>query len=75
MKNITKQKALGIALKAIEGKVRRKENSPVEITCDANVYTVTFVHETPTNMLGADFDAQVRIDAITGEVLQLMVGP
>lgn len=67
--------ALKIAEDAIRGKVDRKPGSPIEISCSQGAYTVTFQHETPPEMLGADYDAKVVINGLTGEVIQLKVGP
>jgi len=75
MKIITKHEAIEIAEDAILGKVKRQPGAPIEVTCTDNIYTVTFVHDTPANMLGADYDAQIRIDAVTGQVVQFKVGP
>lgn len=74
-KEISEDDALRIAEAAISGHVKRQLGAPVEITRAGDVYTVTFVHITPPTQLGADYDAQVTVNAITGEVLQIKVGP
>jgi uncharacterized membrane protein YkoI len=74
-KSITEDEALRLAEKAIEGKVQREPGAPVEVTYSRGAYTVTFVHINPPNTLGADYDAQITIDASTGEVLDFKVGP
>lgn len=74
MAELTNSQALAIARQAIVGKASPDPGAPVEIDRVQGTITVTFVHETPQNMLGADYDARVVIDAVSGEVLQLLVG-
>jgi uncharacterized membrane protein YkoI len=75
MKIITEQESIKIAEDTIKGKVKRQPGSPIEVICSDNIYTVTFVHLNPPNILGADYDAQIKIDAVTGKVLEFKVGP
>lgn len=74
MAELTDAQALAIARQAIAGKASPAPGAPVEIARADGRITVTFVHETPPNMLGADYDARVVIDAASGDVLQLLVG-
>ena len=71
---ITEDEAVAIAEAAIKGHVKRKADAPIEVTRSGDVYTVTFVHITPPTMLGADYDAQVTVNAITGDVLEVKLG-
>lgn len=73
-KIILESEALRIAEDAIAGKVQRQSGSPTEVTCSGGIYTITFVHVNPPNMLGADYDAQIKIDASTGEVVGFKIG-
>ncbi|MDM0112225.1 hypothetical protein QTI66_08690 [Variovorax sp. J22R133] len=74
MTDITDDRAIEIASKAIDGKVKRQAGAPIELRRSGGRITVTFVHETPPDELGTDYDAQVELDAATGDVLQLRVG-
>lgn len=74
MKTLSDEEAIRIAEATISGKVKRVPGSPVDVARDGTLITVTFVHLVPPNMLGADYDAQIVIDARTGEVVQFKVG-
>jgi len=74
MAELSNTQALAIAREAIAGKARPALGAPIDITRTEGRITVTFVHETPAHMLGADYDARVVIDAASGAVLQLLVG-
>ena len=71
---ISESEAIRIAEDTIKGKVKRQSGSPIDVICADDRYTVTFVHVTPPYMLGADYDAEITIDAVTGEVVQFKVG-
>ena len=71
---ISEAEAIRIAEAAIKGHVKRQADDPIEVARDGDVYTVTFVHQTPPNMLGADYDAQVTLNAITGDVIEVKLG-
>lgn len=71
---ISEAEAIRIAEAAIKGHVKREADEPIEVAHDGDVYTVTFVHHTQPNMLGADYDAQVTVNAITGDVIQVKLG-
>lgn len=71
---IDKDEALAIAKQVIAGHVERPADAPVDVTLDNDTYTVTFIHDLPPGMLGADYDAQVVIDARTGDVQQFKLG-
>jgi len=72
---ITEAEAISIAKNAIRGKVTPQEDAPIETELENERYVVTFVHVNPPDTLGPDFDAQVTIDANSGEVLNIIGGP
>ena len=71
---ITKEEAIAIAEKAIEGAAKPQEGSPIETELKDGKYIVTFVAIWPPETLGPDYTARVTIDASSGEVLELLVG-
>ena len=73
-KIIPEREALRIAEEVIEGKVQRQPGSPATISFSGGVYTITFVHVNPPNTLGPDYDAQIKIDATTSEILNFKIG-
>lgn len=74
MAELSDTQALAIARGAISGIARPAPDAPIDISRTPGRITVTFVHETPAHMLGADYEARVVIDAVSGTVLQLLVG-
>lgn len=71
---ISEAEAVTIAQQAIEGKATHHQGEPIEVEYQNNQYIVTFVHILPPNTHGADYDAQVTINARTGEVLEILGG-
>jgi uncharacterized membrane protein YkoI len=71
---IDEEQALAIAKQAIAGHVELQDNAHVDITVEDDTYVVTFIHDLPPGTLGADYDAQVRIDAYTGDVIEILLG-
>jgi len=74
-KMITESEAISIAKRTIKGKATPQDGSPITSELQGNTYIVTFIHENPPGVKGADYDARVTLDAKTGEVMQLLVGP
>lgn len=74
-KMITEEAAIQAARKAIEGKVTLQRGSPVTVQRVKDRYIVTFVYINPPDTAGPDYAAQVTLDANTGEVLGILVGP
>jgi hypothetical protein len=72
---ITKDRAIEIAERSIVGKARRQEGSPITVELNDGAYIVTFVHQNPPGVKGADYDARVTVDAKTGDVKEILVGP
>jgi hypothetical protein len=72
---ITEAEALEIAREAIRGKVEHQAGSSVTVVRQGANYVVTFVHHTPADMLGPDYDARVTIDGQSGEVRQSLGAP
>jgi hypothetical protein len=72
---IPRDRAIDIAQRAIAGKAQRQAGAPIVVELAGLDYIVTFVHLNPHGTLGADYDARVRIDAETGEVREILVGP
>ena len=68
------QKAIAIARQAIKGIISLQKGSPVTVKREGDDYVVTFVHINPPGTLGADYDAQVTINAATWEVVQVLAG-
>ena len=75
MNIISEREAIEIAENSIKGKVMRQPGTVIEINLSANIYTITFVHSNQKKILSADYDAQIRVDAVTGKVVQFLVGP
>ncbi len=73
-KMITEAEAIEIAKEAIEGKIQPQTDSPITVQHHEGRYIITFVHITPSDMLGPDYDARVTIDARTGAVLEILGG-
>ncbi|HEY3268737.1 MAG TPA: hypothetical protein VGM37_17610 [Armatimonadota bacterium] len=71
---IPESEAIRIAEEAIRGHVKRQAGAPIDVTRADGRYTVTFVNTVPPGTLGADYDAQVKIDETTGDVVEVKVG-
>jgi uncharacterized membrane protein YkoI len=69
---ISKDEAIRIARKAIEGGVELSEGGGVEVVQQGEVYIVTFTRNDPPGTRGPDYDARVTINARTGEVIELL---
>src|SRR4051812_14209394 len=72
---ISYAEALIIATTTVEEKCEISKTAAVRIVLADGRYVVTFEHFNPPHVRGADFDAQVTINAETGEVLQILGGP
>ena len=74
-KLISKDTAISIAEECV-GARKMKISQPGKITAELKYenYIVTFPHEKIQNGHGADYDAQVIIDAHSGEVTQVLAG-
>jgi hypothetical protein len=75
MSEISDTRAIELATQAIEGKAVRQAGSRIEVTRAEGRVTVVFVHITPPDELGADYDAKVTLDATTGDVVQILGAP
>lgn len=69
---ITEEKAIEIARQAIVGKVTLSQGGSVKAALQNDRYVVTFTRVNPPGRLGPDYDAQVTVDAKSGEVLQVL---
>jgi hypothetical protein len=67
---ISEALAISKAREAIAGRITLQEGAPVEVRSQGGHYVVTFIHMNPPHTLGPDFDAQVHIDAETGELVE-----
>jgi hypothetical protein len=72
---ISPDEAVEIARRATIGKATLQDRAPVRVERRRGRYVVTFVHEQPPGVRGADYDAQVTIDAEGGEVIEILGGP
>jgi hypothetical protein len=70
--DIGSQRAVEIANEAILGKAEVSPTSTVSVEKRGQSYVVTYVRHNPPDVLTADYDARVIIDARTGEVLELL---
>lgn len=66
--------AIALAETAIAGKAARASDAPVTVERYGSSIIITFVHVLPPETLGSDYDAQVTISDLTGEVIDLKVG-
>lgn len=71
---ISDKRAIEIAHAAIAGHVDLTEPDSVVVKRADGVITVTFPHTNPPGVRGPDFEAQVTIDAATGDVITLLGG-
>jgi uncharacterized membrane protein YkoI len=71
---ISRSSAIKIAKNAISGKIELQEGSPIEVVLKTGLYIITFIHVNPPEILGADYDAEVTIDAKTGQILGILGG-
>jgi len=69
---VQREEAIGIARKAIEGRMKYDKNLKVEVRLEQGVYRVTFPIRLPRGVLGPDYAARVWIDARTGKILRLL---
>jgi hypothetical protein len=74
-KMLTESEAINIAKRTIKGKAIPQDGSPITAELKDSTYVVTFVHINPPGVKGADYDARILLDATTGEVKQLLLGP
>ena len=72
---ISEEEAVVLARNAVEGLAEIHEGEPVRVEFTDDRCVVTFEHVVPPTELGADFDAQVTLDATTGEVMGILGGP
>ena len=72
---LTEEECIEIARHAIAGKVDLQEGAPIKVERRDKKYIVTFVHNTPSHMLGPDYDARITIDAESGEVIEILGAP
>jgi hypothetical protein len=70
--DIGSQRAVEIANEAIAGKAEVNATSTVTVEKRSQNYVVTYLRHNPPDVLAADYDARVIIDARTGEVLELL---
>ena len=73
MEMITKEQAIQIAKQAVAGHLTTG-NGPIIVELKDNEYVVTFSHPVPPNTATSGFDAQVFINANTGNVRVIMIG-
>jgi hypothetical protein len=72
---ISEARAVEIARAAVRDKCEIQPGSPIEISYSKGRYIVTFKHLNPPGIRGADFDAQVTLNASSGEVIAVLGGP
>lgn len=72
---ISDEQAIAIARDTIRGKVELSEPEHITIARHDDEIVVTFERDNPPGVRGADFDAQVTLDAYTGEVIEILGGP
>ena len=71
---ITRDEAIEIAKKAIEDGIATVPDAPIEVAYQDDQAIVTFVCILPPGTRGPDYDAQVTMDACSGEVLEVLAG-
>ena len=71
---ISETEAVAKARAAIQGKIIPQVGAPVEVRLQGDDYVVTFVHVNPPGTRGPDYEAQVHLNARTGEVTALLFG-
>jgi hypothetical protein len=69
---ITEEEAVELARHAVVGKSTLEPGGPVETRREGDSFVVTFVHVNAPGVRGPDFDAQVTIDASSGEVTRIL---
>jgi hypothetical protein len=69
---ISRKKAIALAKKAIKGKVSYPPGTPILVEERGVLTLVTFKTVLKPNTLGADYHAEVTLDAKTGEVLKVL---
>lgn len=69
---IDEAEAVEIARRAVAGTINLR-GGPVTVEAVGDTYVVTFVYESPPNVRGPDYDAQVTLDRGTGKVLKILV--
>lgn len=72
--SIDDERAVELARAAVEGKVDLPDDGPVSVNRRGQDVVVEFVHVNPPGTRGADYDAQVTLDATTGKVRQVLGG-
>jgi uncharacterized membrane protein YkoI len=71
---ISEARAIEIARQAIQGKVDLQSPGAVTVKRERGRYVVIFEHYNPPGVRGPDYDAKVTIDAMTGDVIELLGG-
>jgi hypothetical protein len=71
---ISKAEAIEAARAALQGNVELSPGGGVEVVLQGNVFVVTFTRNDPPGTRGPDYDAQVKVDARTGKVTELLGG-
>lgn len=71
---IDRQAAIDIARAASQGVLEVPLNAPVEVEEADDALVVSFLAQNPPGVRGPDFHARVRLDAESGEVLEIVAG-
>lgn len=71
---ISAERAIRIARRAASAHVRLNDELPPVAVPSGDDYVVTFPHLNPPNVRGPAYEAQVRLDVRSGEVVQVLVG-
>lgn len=74
VKFISEERAINIAKDGIKNSVNYPEEAPITVELRDGVYIVIFKTQLGEGVLGPDYHAQLSIDAVSGEVLKIMVG-
>lgn len=72
--SISEPKAIELARRAVVGKVNLTPDAKVSVRNTAKQLIVTFGGPPPAGMLGPDYEAQVRINRMTGEIEEVLGG-
>jgi hypothetical protein len=69
---MTEEEAVELARKAVAGKATLEPGGRVETVRRGDHFVVSFVRTNAPGVRGPDFDAQVTIDARTGDVTRIL---
>ncbi len=69
----SEEAAVALAQRAIDGKITPRPGAVIAVARDGDTWQVEWTLP-PEPRRGPDFEARVRIDAATGEILEILAG-